>query len=105
MKPDKRKNNCNNNILNKLEELRDDNLVSFHVPGHKMGKIFQKLGYKNTLQNLYTLDTTEIDGTDNLHNAKEIIKYSQERAARVFNSDRVIYLVNGTTCGIEAAIM
>ena len=105
MKPDKRKNNCNNNILDKLEELRDDNLVSFHVPGHKMGKIFQKLGYKNILQNLYTLDTTEIDGTDNLHNAKEIIKYSQERAARVFNSDRVIYLVNGTTCGIEAAIM
>ena len=65
-------------------------------------KIFQKLGYKNTLQNLYTLDTTEIDGTDNLHNAKEIIKYSQERAARVFNSDRVIYLVNGTTCGIRS---
>lgn len=105
MKPDKQKNNCNNNILEKLEELRDDNLVSFHVPGHKMGKIFQKLGYKNILQNLYTLDTTEIDGTDNLHNAKEIIKDSQDRASRVFNSDKTIYLVNGTTCGIEAAII
>lgn len=94
--------NC---ILNKLEELKDDNLISFHVPGHKMGKVFQKLGYKNILEKIYTLDTTEIDGTDNLHNAKEIIKESQDRAARVFNSDKTIYLVNGTTCGIEASIM
>jgi len=94
-----------NYILNKLEELKDDNLTSFHVPGHKTGKIFQKLGYKNILEKIYTLDTTEIDGTDNLHNAKEIIKQSQDRAARVFNSDKTIYLVNGTTCGIEASIM
>lgn len=94
-----------NYILNKLEELKDDNLTSFHVPGHKTGKIFQKLGYKNILEKIYTLDTTEIDGTDNLHNAKEIIKESQDRSARVFNSDKTIYLVNGTTCGIEASIM
>ncbi|MCC3866102.1 aminotransferase class I/II-fold pyridoxal phosphate-dependent enzyme [Terrisporobacter petrolearius] len=94
-----------NYILNKLEELKDDNLTSFHVPGHKTGKIFQKIGYKNILEKIYTLDTTEIDGTDNLHNAKEIIKESQDRAARVFNSDKTIYLVNGTTCGIEASIM
>ncbi len=94
-----------NYILDKLEELKDDNLTSFHVPGHKTGKIFQKLGYKNILEKIYTLDTTEIDGTDNLHNAKEIIKESQDRAARVFNSDKTIYLVNGTTCGIEASIM
>lgn len=94
-----------NYILNKLEELKYDNLTSFHVPGHKTGKIFRKLGYKNILEKIYTLDTTEIDGTDNLHNAKEIIKESQDRAARVFNSDKTIYLVNGTTCGIEASIM
>ena len=94
-----------NYILHKLEELKNENLVSFHVPGHKMGKVFNKLGYKNILEKLYTLDTTEIDGTDNLHNAKEIIKYSQDRAAKIFNSDKTIYLINGTTCGIGAAIM
>lgn len=94
-----------NYILNKLKELKNDNLISFHVPGHKMGKVFEKLGYEDILKKIYTLDTTEIDGTDNLHNAKEIIKDSQDRAARVFNSDKTIYLVNGTTCGIEAAIM
>lgn len=105
MKQYKLKDNYNNHILEKLEKLRDDDLVSFHVPGHKMGRIFKKLGYKSILENIYTLDTTEIDGTDNLHNAKEIIKYSQDRSAKVFNSDKTIYLVNGTTCGIEASIM
>ena len=94
-----------NYILSGLKKLKNDDLVSFHVPGHKTGKIFEKLGYKDILEKIYTLDTTEIDGTDNLHNAKEIIKYSQDRAARVFNSDETIYLVNGTTCGVEAAIM
>lgn len=94
-----------NYILKKLEELIDDKLVSFHVPGHKMGKVFRKLGYENILEQIYTLDTTEIDGTDNLHNAKEIIKYSQDRASKVFNSDKTIYLVNGSTCGIESSIM
>lgn len=94
-----------NYILNKLESLRNDNLVSFHVPGHKMGKIFHKLGYKNIMKIICELDTTEIAGTDNLHNAKEIIKNSQNKAARIFNSDKTIYLINGSTCGIEASIM
>ena len=34
-------------ILNKLTELKDEQIVSFHVPGHKSGKIFKKLGYDN----------------------------------------------------------
>ena len=92
-------------ILNKLKELKEQELVSFHVPGHKIGKIFNRLGYEEVLKEIYKLDTTEIEGTDNLHNAQDIIKKSQERAAKVFNSDETIYLVNGSTCGVEAAIM
>ena len=56
---------------NKLIELKDEQIVSFHIPGHKSGKIFKKLGYDKFLDKIYTLDTTEIEGTDNLHNAKE----------------------------------
>lgn len=94
-----------NYILKKLEDIQDSQLISFHVPGHKTGKIFDKLGYKDILNKIYKLDTTEIDGTDNLHNAQEIIKQSQDRAANVFNSDKTIYLINGSTCGIQASIM
>lgn len=94
-----------NYIVNKLEDIHNDKLVSFHVPGHKTGKIFDKLGYEEILNKIYKLDTTEIDGTDNLHNAQDIIKKSQDRAAKIFSSDKTIYLVNGSTCGIQSAIM
>lgn len=92
-------------ILNKLGEIVNNNLVSFHVPGHKLGKIYDRLGYSNILESLYKMDTTEILGTDNLHSPEGIIKESQERAARVFKSKNTYYLVNGSTCGIQAAIM
>ena len=94
-----------NYIINKLTELKKEDIVSFHVPGHKSGKIYDRLGYREILENIYTLDTTEIEGTDNLHSPQEIIKLSQDRASKVFKSDRSIYLVNGTTCGIQASIM
>ncbi len=94
-----------NFILDKLKKLNDAELVSFHVPGHKSGKLFDKLGYTDIFEKIYKLDTTEIDETDNLHNAQEIIKYSQDKMAKIFNSDKSIFLVNGTTCGIEASIM
>ena len=49
--------------------------------------------------------TTEIIGTDNLHSPEGIIKESQKRASDAFKSDHTYYLINGTTCGIQASIM
>ena len=92
-------------ILNQLGEIINNNLVSFHVPGHKLGKIYDRLGYSNILESLYKMDTTEIIETDNLHSPEGIIKDSQERAKQIFKSEKTYYLVNGSTCGIQAAIL
>lgn len=92
-------------ILNQLGEIVNNNIVSFHVPGHKLGKIYDRLGYSNILENIYKMDTTEILGTDNLHSPDGIIKESQQRAARIFKSKNTYYLINGSTCGIQGAIM
>jgi arginine decarboxylase len=92
-------------IIDKLKEIVDTNLISFHMPGHKLGKVYDKLGYSDILKNIYKMDTTEIDGTDNLHSPDGIIKKSQERASKVFKSEYTYYLVNGSTCGIQGAIM
>lgn len=92
-------------IINKLNEIVDDNLISFHVPGHKLGKIYDKLGYGKVLERIYKMDTTEIAETDNLHSPEGIIKISQERASKAFKSEETYYLVNGSTCGIQGAIM
>lgn len=92
-------------IIDQLKEIVDIDLISFHVPGHKLGKVYENLGYSNVVKNIYKMDTTEISGTDNLHSPEGIIKESQDRASRVFKSDRTYYLVNGSTCGIQGAIM
>ena len=92
-------------IIEELNNIVDNKLISFHVPGHKLGKIYDKLNYTNTLNKIYSMDTTEIQGTDNLHSPEGIIKESQERASEVFKSDETYYLINGSTCGIQAAIM
>lgn len=69
----------------------------FHMPGHKQRKL-------KHLSNLYKLDVTEVEGTDNLHNPVDIIKKSQIEAANIFGSDKTYFLVNGSTCGIISAI-
>lgn len=52
----------------------------------------------------YSIDITEIEGFDNLHHAEGILREEQERAAAIYGSRRCFYLVNGSTCGILAAI-
>src|SRR3712207_5937128 len=116
-------------IFNRLKEIKDQNLVSFHMPGHKYGRLFEELGYEEKLRDFYSLDTTEIIGTDNLHEPKGIILESENYAKEVifknivstsldknskldekkvshieFDEIELFYLVNGTTCGIQAAI-
>lgn len=92
-------------IIDELKNIVKTNLISFHMPGHKLGKIYEKFGYREILEDLYKMDTTEIPGTDNLHSPEGAIKLSQEKAAKVFKSENTYFLVNGSTCGIEAAIM
>ena len=68
----------------------------FHMPGHKRRAL--------PFPNPYTIDITEIDGFDNLHHAEGLIKEAEERAAKLYGADRSYYLVNGSTCGLLAAI-
>lgn len=74
----------------------DTDMYPFHMPGHKR----QELPFGNP----YRMDITEIDGFDNLHHAEGILKEAEARAARLYGSDRCFYLVNGSTCGLLAAI-
>ncbi|MBP3487320.1 MAG: aminotransferase class V-fold PLP-dependent enzyme [Roseburia sp.] len=71
-------------------------MYPFHMPGHKRKPL--------SFPNPYTVDITEIDGFDNLHHAEGILKEAEERAAALYGSERCYYLVNGSTCGLLAAI-
>ena len=70
----------------------------FHMPGHKRnGEVF-------CFENPFSMDITEIDGFDNLHHPTGILKTAMERAAGIYGSEKTYYLVNGSSCGILAAI-
>lgn len=95
-------------IYDRLKSIYDNEVVSFHMPGHKYGRLFERLGYDKKLDNFFKLDTTEIYGTDDLHEPKDVIKKSQEIAKNILFPEvdaGLNFLVNGTTSGIEAAIL
>lgn len=88
-------------ILNAILKYTATDPVAFHMPGHKLGKGFDIDEFKA----IGKFDLTEIPGTDNLHFPEEAILEAQNLAARAFGADRTFFLVNGSTCGVHAAIM
>ena len=83
-------------LLEKLDEYTKGNVYPFHMPGHKRRNIAEIFPYQ--------MDITEIDGFDNLHHAKEVLKQGQEKVAKLYGSKECFYLINGSTCGILSAI-
>lgn len=85
-------------LLDRLTEYSNSDFYPYHMPGHKR-QVSGKLPTDWTDK-----DITEIEGFDNLHNAEEILKEIQEKAARAYGAEESFYLVNGSTCGILSAI-
>ena len=79
-----------------LEAYAESGVYPFHMPGHKRNAF--------PMKNPYEIDITEIDGFDDLHAPEGILKEAMERAAKVYGAKQSYYLVNGSTCGILAAI-
>lgn len=75
------------------------NIYPFHMPGHKRRGNDIGAGLDP-----YAIDITEIDNFDNLHHAEGIIKVAQAEAAALYGAKRAYFLINGSTCGILAAI-
>jgi len=91
-------------LFEKLMEIKEENLTSFHVPGHKNGRLLDSY-MENLKGTLSQIDITEIPGADDLHSAEDAILESQKRAAKLYGTKASFFLVNGTTCGIYAMIM
>ncbi len=86
-------------LSDKLEALEKDGNYPFHMPGHK------RRGFDAFTKAVYASDITEIDGFDDLHDAKDVIKNEQEYAAELFGAKESFFLINGSTSGILAALL
>lgn len=92
-------------IVKSLEEYKDEEVVSFHMPGHKRGSIYKRLELDYLDDDVLKLDTTEVPGIDNLHSPEAAILEAQKLAAEAFGADYSFFLVNGTTAGIYSMIL
>lgn len=84
-------------IIESLKKHNKKELVSFHMPGHKLGRGFEKT---NVCSDIWKYDTTELSDTDCLQNPKEFIKNAEKKAAEIYGAKHSFFLVNGSTCGI-----
>ena len=85
-------------LLETLIKLKKSDEYPLHMPGHKRNM------KGNYLENAFNIDITEVEGYDNLYEAKGILKDAMDYAAKIFGADKTYFLVNGSTVGILTAI-
>ncbi|MEC5425021.1 aminotransferase class I/II-fold pyridoxal phosphate-dependent enzyme [Virgibacillus sp. C22-A2] len=91
-------------LYQSLIQFKENNPISFHVPGHKNGTIFpeQARGY---FDSILKFDMTELTGLDDLHAPTEAIAKAEMLAADFFHADHTFFLVGGSTAGNLAMIL
>ena len=87
-----------------MEHLQQ-NITGFHTPGHQQGRglseEYRSLMEKHSLR----ADLTELPGLDNLKDPHGCIMEAQGLAAGVFGACQTFFLVNGSTVGLQAALL
>jgi len=81
-----------------LKQTSENGRMPYHMPGHKRNPAFDYLG------GTAGIDFTEIDGLDNLHSPEGILRDTMNLAAELYGAKESFLLVNGSTCGILAAV-
>ncbi len=84
-------------LYEKLKEYGESDWYPFHMPGHKRNPAAPG-------ELPYAIDITEITGFDDLHHAEGILRDCMDWAAKQYGTDATYFLVNGSTCGIQAAL-
>ncbi|OLR56377.1 hypothetical protein BHK98_10035 [Hornefia porci] len=79
--------------------------VSFHMPGHKGSGLYRRFGYDGFLNQMMDCDITEIPGADNLFQPEGVLRSTMDRYRRLYDSRESYLLVNGSSCGLVAAVM
>ncbi|PID82348.1 MAG: hypothetical protein CSB16_01925 [Clostridiales bacterium] len=81
-------------IAKGLENIRDEHLIYFCMPGHK----------SRLQSDLLKYDITEIEGSDNLACSEGIIKNTENKLSDIYKSKKSYISVNGSSLGVLASI-
>lgn len=80
-------------------------MIPFHMPGHTSGKGAPKTLKRLFGERFFDFDLTEVSGLDYLHHAHGVIREAENLASELYGTKATIFLVNGTTAGIQAMIL
>ncbi|XP_024528594.1 uncharacterized protein LOC112345639 [Selaginella moellendorffii] len=92
-------------LLEALKRTGEERVAAFHFPGHGRGSSAPSSISKLLGAQPFQFDLPELPGLDNLHSPQEAIAEAQQMAAELFGAGYSWFLVNGSTCGIQAAVM
>lgn len=92
-------------LLKEISEYLQHKYLGFHTPGHQQGKGSEKSFSQLFQQSFLKMDLTELPGLDNLKNPRGCLRESQSLAANLFGAVETFYLVNGSTVGLQAALL
>ncbi|MBD8523608.1 aminotransferase class I/II-fold pyridoxal phosphate-dependent enzyme [Lysinibacillus sp. FSL R7-0073] len=88
-------------IIEGLERFRQQQNISFHVPGHKHGELSH---LPQAFKDVMRYDITELSGLDDLHYPEEMILEAEHLLADTYGAMKSFFLVGGSTVGNLAMI-
>jgi arginine decarboxylase len=92
-------------LLEALTDYLEDGVVRFHMPGHKGGRNLDPQVARLVGEQAFALDITGVEGMDDLHQPQGVLARAQELLAEAFGADYSYFLINGTSCGIQALLL
>ncbi|KAB8334311.1 aminotransferase class I/II-fold pyridoxal phosphate-dependent enzyme [Scytonema tolypothrichoides VB-61278] len=92
-------------LLDTLKACAQHPHAPFYTPGHKRGQGISKSLSDVFGKAVFGADLPELAELDNLFAPSGVIQQAQQLAAEAFGASQTWFLVNGSTCGIEAAIL
>lgn len=91
-------------FLDALINYTEENNSSFDVPGHHLGNVDNKMT-RFVGKKVYQADCNAPVGLDNLAHPNGVLKESMDLMAKACNADHAFFLINGTSSGLQAAIL
>lgn len=92
-------------IIDALKQYSNDRTIRFHMPGHKGSQLVNNQAVSFLGSQAFAADVTNVPGMDDLHQPHGVIRESQDLAAAAFGADQTYYLINGSSCGLQALVM
>ena len=92
-------------LVDALQRCANRQNAAFYTPGHKRGQGITRRHKQLFGELAFRADLPELPELDNLFAPAGVILHAQQLAAAAFGAEQTWFLANGSTCGVEAAIL